>query len=113
MIFLVARTETPRAPTPVSMYLNMRNFTLSWVSIRAEMRMFLAFSVLLSRRFLARSRASGEAASRSMSPPERRPEGAESWEQEGWMKQILRNNWNTINVNNYHVSRLTTAGADI
>ena len=52
MIFLVARTETPLAPTPVCMYLNMRNFTLSWASIREEIRMFLAFSVLLSRRFL-------------------------------------------------------------
>ena len=79
MIFLVARTETPLAPTPVSMYLNIRNFTLSWASIREEMRMFLAFSVLLSRRFLATSLASGEAASRSISPPARRPEGGESW----------------------------------
>ena len=79
MIFLVARTETPLAPTPVSMYLNIRNFTLSWVSIRAEMMRFLAFSVLLSRRLLATSLASGEAASRSMSPSERRPEGGESW----------------------------------
>ena len=79
MIFLVARTETPLAPTPVSMYLNIRNFTLSWVSIRAEMMRFLAFSVLLSRRFLATSLASGKAASRSMSPSERRPEGGESW----------------------------------
>ena len=79
MIFLVAKTETPLAPTPVSMYLNIRNFTLSWVSIRAEMRMVLAFSVLLSRRFLATSLARGEAASRSMFPSVRRPVGGESW----------------------------------
>jgi len=49
------------------------------ISIRAEIRMFLAFSVLLSWRFLATSLASGEAASRSMFPSVRRPVGGESW----------------------------------
>ena len=79
MIFLVASTDTPRAPTPISMYLNIKVFTLSCTSIKELTRMFLAFSVLLSSRFWAISLARGEAVCRSISEESDVKVGGESW----------------------------------